>query len=393
MVGSGFKFIKLFGINIYIDWSWFFIFLLVTWNLAIALFGPLHPEWSPLLTWGTAILASLLFFFSVLLHELAHSLVAIARGLPVKRITLFIFGGVSNIEREPPSPATEFLVTIVGPLTSLILGALFIFLGGSQLNLGGITFGGTTQALSQLGPLTTLLLWLGPINIILGLFNLLPAFPLDGGRILRSIFWAATDNLRRATRWAAAISQVIAWGLIVLGIAMAFGVQIPFLGTGLISGLWLAFIGWFLNNAATQSYRQVVVADMLEGVPVSRLMYANVPTVAPNQTVSQLVYDNIMGTNEHSFPVIENEKLVGLVCLEDVRKIPRDDWDVTRVQSVMTPVNDLTIVSPREDATDAFQKLAQKDVNQMPVVQNGQLVGILRRRDIMRWLQMQSDYS
>ncbi|RPI87972.1 MAG: CBS domain-containing protein [Chloroflexi bacterium] len=393
MVGSGFKLIKIFGISIYIDWSWFLIFLLVTWTLSTALFGPLHPDWSPLVTWGAAILASLLFFFSVLLHELAHSLVAIARGLPVKRITLFIFGGVSNIEREPPSPATEFLVTIVGPLTSLILGVLFLFLGGSQLNLGGITFGGTTQALSQLDLLTTLLLWLGPINIILGFFNLIPAFPLDGGRILRSIFWAATDNLRRATRWAAAISQVIAWGLIILGITMAFGVQIPILGTGLISGLWLAFIGWFLKNAAAQSYRQVVVADMLEGIPVSRLMYANAPTVSPNQTVSQLVYDNIMGTNEHAFPVTENNKLVGLVSLEDVRKIPRDDWDVTRVQSVMTPVNDLTIVSPREDATDAFQKLTQKDVNQMPVVQNGELVGILRRRDIMRWLQMQSDYS
>lgn len=393
MFGSGFKLIKLFGINISVDWSWFFIFLLVTWNLAVALFRPLHPDWSPLLVWGTAILSSLLFFASVLLHELAHSLVAIARGLPVRRITLFIFGGVSNIEREPPSPVTEFLVTIVGPLTSIVLGLLFLFLGGSQLNLQSLQFGGTTQALSQLSPLSTLLLWLGPVNIILGIFNLIPAFPLDGGRILRSIFWAATDNLRRATRWATAISQVIAWLLIFLGIAMVFGVRIPFLGTGLISGLWLAFIGWFLNNAAAQSYRQVVVSDLLDGVPVSRLMYSNAPTVSPNQTVSQLVYDHIMGTDEHSFPVIEHERLVGLVCLEDVRRVPRQDWDVTQVQSIMTPLNDLTIVSPREEATEAFQKLASKDFNQMPVVQNGELVGLLRRRDIVRWLQMQSEYS
>lgn len=384
---SGFRVARLFGINIYIDWSWSFIFLLVTWNLAAAVFPQLHPDWGLGLNLAVSVAASVLFFASVLAHEMAHSLMANARGLPVRRITLFIFGGVSNIEREPPSASTEFLVTVVGPLTSILLGVIFTFLGAASIPAGVPL----TQALSQLDPLSTLLLWLGPINILLGIFNLIPGFPLDGGRILRSILWKISGDLRRATRWATMVGQGVAWLFIITGISMVFGIQIPILGTGLIAGLWLAFIGWFLNNAASQSYQQVVVQDLLEGVSVSRLMRSNAPTVDPGVPVSRLVYDYIMGTDERAFPVIEGERLVGLVCLEDVRKIPREEWNQTLVNQVMTPADQLDIVSPREDATDALAKLARRDVRQVPVVQNGELVGMLRRRDIMRWLQLQSD--
>ncbi|RPI33111.1 MAG: CBS domain-containing protein [Chloroflexota bacterium] len=390
---SGLKLARLFGINIYIDWSWIFIFLLVTWNLAAGVFPQIHPEWSLGLNIAIGLAASLLFFGSVLAHELAHSLVAKASGLPVRRITLFIFGGVSNIEREPPSPLTEFLISIVVPLTSLILGALFIVLGGASLMSVGTSLGNPTQALRNLDPLSTLLIWLGPINILLGIFNLIPGFPLDGGRVLRSILWAATNNLRTATRWATLVGQIVAWLFIIAGIAMAFGVRIPFFGTGIISGLWLAFIGWFLNNAASQSYQQVVVEDMLEGVPVSRLMRPNAPTVDPNIPVSGLVDQFIMGTDERAFPVVVENRLVGLVCLEDVRKVPRTAWDETQVGQIMTPADKLDIVNPREDANDALNKLVRRDIRQMPVVQNGQLVGMLRRRDIMRWLQLQSETS
>ncbi len=394
MFGTGFRVARIFGINIEVDWSWIFIFLLVTWDLAGAIFPSLHPGWSAALNWGLGILASLLFFASVLFHELAHSLVAIARGLPVRRITLFIFGGVSNIEKEPPSPLTEFLIAIVGPLTSIVLGIIFLALAGSSAGVATpFSSGASVLRIARLGPLPTMLLWLGPINIILGLFNLIPGFPLDGGRVLRSILWGISHNLRRATRWATVVSHVVAWAFIIAGIAMVFGIQIPFFGTGLISGLWLAFIGWFLNNAASQSYRQVVVSDMLEGVPVSRLMRADIPSVSPDTSVGDLVYNHIMGTDERSFPVINNGILAGLVCLEDVRKVPRDQWDTTRVSQIMTPADKLDMVSPNQDATDAFNRLAQKDINQMPVVQNGQVVGMLRRRDILRWLQMQSSFS
>jgi Zn-dependent protease/CBS domain-containing protein len=388
MMRSGFRLGRVAGIEIYVDWSWIFIFLLVTWNLAAALFPDIHPEWHWSLNVLLGVLASLLFFGSVLAHELAHSLVAKARGLPVRRITLFLFGGVSNIEREPPTPVTEFLISIVGPITSLLLGLLFIFLGRGLVDITALSPGNLQQMLSNMGPLATILLYLGPVNILLALFNLLPGFPLDGGRVLRSTLWALTGDLRRATRWATLVGQAFAWLLIVAGISMIFGVRIPFLGSGFIGGLWLAFIGWFLNNAASQSYQQVVIQDMLEGVPVSRLMRVNAPVVAPHMTINQLVDDFLLGTDEHAFPVLEGEELVGLVCLEDVRQVPRAEWDNTQVGQIMTPASDLSVVAPREDAVEALRKLSTKDVRQVPVVQNGRLVGMLRRRDILRWLQL-----
>lgn len=392
MLRSGFSLGRIAGINVTIDWSWIFIFLLVTWNLAAGVFPTIHPDWGPGLSWTVGIVASLLFFSSVLAHELAHSLVAKARGLPVRRITLFLFGGVSNIEKEPPSPGTEFLVAIVGPLTSFLLGVIFIFTGLSMAGLDvPANVGQTRPLLAQLGPVPTMLLWLGGINLLLAAFNLIPGFPLDGGRVLRSIFWAATDNLRRATRWATAVGQIIAWLFILAGIAMIFGVQLPVFGTGVVSGLWLAFIGWFLNNAAAQSYQQVVVQDILEGVPVARLMKANAPTVPPGIRVSELVDNYIMGTDERAFPVVDQDRLMGMVCLEDVRKVPRADWENIPVDKIMTPAEQLDVVAPREDVTDALSKFGRHDVSQMPVVQNGSLVGMLRRRDIMRWLELNSE--
>lgn len=388
---GGFRVARIFGINIHIDWSWIFIFILVTWNLVLG-FGAVRPEWGLGLRWGTALLASLLFFASVLAHELAHSLMAIAQGVPVRKITLFLFGGVANIQRDPPSPRAEFLITIVGPITSILLGVLF-------LGLAGVLAGQLTvppdpgTLIAQFDPLTILLGWLGVINIILGVFNLVPGFPLDGGRILRSILWAITDNLRRATRWASLVGQAVAWLMIVAGIAMVFGFQIPFFGSGLIGGLWLAFIGWFLNTAAVQSYQQVLVQDILEGVPVRRMMRADAPAVSPRRTISDLVHEHVMGTDDHGFPVLEDDRLVGIVTLEDIRKVPRDEWDNLPVGQIMTPADQLLTVSTEDDAAEALNKLMQRDVRQLPVLQEGRLVGLLRRRDIMRWLQLQSDAS
>lgn len=390
---GGFRIGKLFGIDIALDWSWIFIFLLVTWNLAGGVFPQAHPDWGAGLNWVIGISAALLFFGSVLAHELAHSLVAKARGLPVRRITLFLFGGVSNIEREPATPGTEFLMAVVGPITSVVLGIVFLFIGTATAGPIGDWEGDPTAALARLSPISTLLLWLGPINILVGLFNLIPGFPLDGGRILRSILWAATHNLRKATRWAATIGQIIAWLFIVAGVAMVFGLRVPVFGSGVISGLWLAFIGWFLNNAAVLSYRQLEVKDLLEDVPVTRLMRTGAPVVPPNVSISHLVDQWIMKTDEHAFPVVAEDRLIGMVCLHDVRAVPHAQWGTTLVSDIMTPVEQIAAVTPGEDANVALAKLAERDVRQLPVVDHGHLIGMLRRRDILRWLKMQSEFG
>ncbi len=388
---SGLRLGRIFGINIYVDWSWIFIFLLVTWNLAAGLFPQLHPNWGVTLNWSTAIVASLLFFASVLAHELAHSLVAKARGLPVRSITLFLFGGVSNIQREPASAGTEFVMAIVGPLTSIVLGVIFLLLSGATAAGLDVITGNPIGALARLDPLSTLLMWLGPINILLGIFNLIPGFPLDGGRVLRSVLWAITKNLRLATRWASWVGQAVAWLFIFAGISMIFGISLPFFGTGFIGGLWLAFIGWFLNSAAIQSYQQVVVEDLLEGVPVARLMQSNAPTVPPDSPVSTLVHDHIVGTNERAFPVVQGDRLMGLVSVEDVRKVHRTAWDTTTVSQIMLPADQLAVATPQEDAAEALHELGSRNMHQMPVVQDGHLVGMLRHQDIVKWLQLHSD--
>jgi len=386
---GGFRIGRIFGIDIRVDWSWLFIFALVTWNLS-SVFSQSHSGWSPALVWGLSLLAALLFFASVLGHELAHSLVAKSQGVPVRNITLFMFGGVSNIQHDPESAGGEFWMALVGPLTSLVLGAILLLIGGGAVgSIGGIT--NATQIVAQLSPLTTLVIWLGSVNVTLGIFNLIPGFPLDGGRVLRSILWAASRDLHRATRWAAAVGQLIAWAMILTGIAMVFGLQIPYFGTGLVGGMWLAFIGWFLNNASTQSYQQLVVHDILEQTTVERIMRVDPPTVPVNSTVSELVHDHVMGTDDYGFPVLDLGRLAGIVTLDDVRRVARDKWDAVVVREIMTPADQLCTVDPGDDAADAFDKLTQNGIRQLPVVRGSELVGLLRRRDIVKWLQLHSE--
>jgi Zn-dependent protease len=389
MLRSGFRIGRVFGIDIRVDWSWLFIFALITWNLR-AVFGQSHPAWAPVQVWGIALIAAILFFASVVGHELAHSVVAQARGIPVRNITLFLFGGVSNIQRDPDSPKAEFWMAVVGPLTSLVLGGLLLLLAGATAGPVS-TLTDPTRVMAGMSPLTMLLLWLGSINITLGVFNLVPGFPLDGGRVLRSILWAAIGDLRRATRWASGVGQVIAWAMILAGIGMVFGVQIPFFGTGLVSGVWLAFIGWFLNSASAGSYQQVVVHDILRGVPVERIMRVNPPTVPTTISVSSLVHDHVMGTDDYGFPVLDGDRLAGIVTLEDVRKVARQNWDTVTVREIMTPFDQLVTAAPDEDLADAMDRLTQRDVRQLPVLRGTELVGLLRRQDIMKWLQLHAE--
>jgi Zn-dependent protease len=243
---------RLAGIDILVERSWAFLFVLMTWNLS-SVFSAWHADWPFLETIGIALAASLLFFACILLHELAHSLVARRYGLRVRSITLLLFGGVSNLEDEPQSARVELIMALAGPVTSLLLGVAFLFLALAFTAVSLSDTGTAWSGLAQLGPVVTLLAWLGPLNLGLGAFNLLPAFPLDGGRVLRSILWGLSGDLPLSTRRVAAVGQIFGGLFIATGLAITFGVRVPVLGSGVTSGLWLAFIGWFLHSAAARS--------------------------------------------------------------------------------------------------------------------------------------------
>jgi Zn-dependent protease/CBS domain-containing protein len=378
---------SLFGIDLRVDWSWVFIFVLMTWNL-VAVFARWHPAWSPALDATVALAASIVFFGCILLHELAHSVVAMGYGLRVRSITLFLFGGVSNIEREPPSASAEFFIAIVGPLTSIVLGVGFLAVASLVTPMSMSSPETTWSALGELGPLATLLAWLGPVNVMIGLFNLIPGFPLDGGRVLRSLVWSLTGDLRVATRAASATGQGIGWLFIASGIAMAFGARIPFFGTGLASGIWLTFIGWFLHGAAVQATTRLALDDAFAGMTVEQLMVRHGPIVTPDLPVAALVQEHLMAGDDRAVPVVREGELLGLVSIGDVRTLPAGLWATTPVRSIMCPVEALSMTSPHEPLVQAFEKLARGDVDQLPVVLNGTLVGMLRRRDITRWLEL-----
>ena len=282
-------------------------------------------------------------------------------------------------------------MAILGPVTSLVIGGLLLVTTGlfAGMRLEGSL--SATQLLSRLSPTVTILAWLGSVNVTLGLFNLIPGFPLDGGRVLRSILWGLTDNLRSATRWASWVGQAIAWLMIFGGIASAFGANLPLIGTGLGSGIWLAFIGWFLHSAAVQGYRQLVVRDALEDVPVSEVMRRNPPTVSADTTVADFVHNTLMQTDEQGFPVLEGDRLIGLVALQDVRDVSRDQWEQTRIGDIMTPQSDIVSLSLSDDASRALDQLSSMDIRQLPVLESGELRGMVRRRDLVKWLQLQSD--
>jgi Zn-dependent protease/CBS domain-containing protein len=356
---------KIAGIDIYINFSWLIILVFLTWSLATGWFPFYNRGWSISTYWIVSLIATLLLFVSVLLHELAHSFVARARGLPVKNITLFIFGGVSNIQEEPASPGVEFQMAVVGPVVSLLIGVVAYLL---QLPLRN-------------SPLQGILFYLGVTNILLGIFNLIPGFPLDGGRVLRSIIWKITGSLRRATQAATIIGQIIAYLFILAGIWMFF--------TGnLLSGLWIGFIGWFLLSSAQAANSQVMLQSMFRGVTVSDVMNIRPITVPANISLQRLVDEYFLPSALRSALVMQGDQLAGLITLSDIRQVPREQWSQVPVGHAMIPLERLHVVQPQQSLNDVLPLMAGRDVNQLPVVQNGALVGILSRDAIVRFLEV-----
>jgi Zn-dependent protease/CBS domain-containing protein len=388
MLQGGLRLGRIRGIEVAADWSLLIIFFLITLSLGAGVFPAWHPEWGAAQIWLTAIAAALAFFASVFLHELSHALVGQANGIEIRRITLFMFGGVAHMENEPPSWRAELAMAIVGPLTSLALG--FLFLGVGRLVTGPLEIDpdNPRQAFAQLGPVASILSWLGPINIVLGLFNLVPGFPLDGGRVLRAALWGATGDLVSATRRASRAGQFFAWVLMTSGFMMMLGLRVPFFGVGFTSGLWIALIGWFLNNAALMSYRQLLIREWLGDVPVSRIMLTRLLRVEPGLPVRTLADDYLMHSGQRAFPVEENGRLLGLVCLSDLPKSPREVWHSTRIEQIMTPARNLITISPEQNAGEALNLLGRYNINQLPVVDHGQTVGLVRREDILKWLSL-----
>lgn len=383
---------RAFGIDIHLDWSWLLIFALVTGNF-LAAFNDLHADWSVATSLTTAVIGALLFFGSVLAHEFAHSLMAKRLGIPVKRITLFLFGGVAGIEKEPDTPKSEFWITIVGPVLSVGLGIILLTIASVVAEPLSQNIDDPETLYGSLSPLSTLLVWLGSINLVLGIFNMIPGLPLDGGRILRSAVWAITGNRRLATQWASIGGRVLAWTFIFAGISMVFGANIPIFGTGTVSGLWLVFIGWFLNSAATQSYQRVAITDALRDIRVASIMQIDAPTVAPTLSVSTLVERYVLQHNDGTFAVVsENDELQGLITFDDIQSVERDNWEQTTVAEIMTPTATLQTAAPEDKAAFAWEKLQQQGTDQLPVLrENNILAGILRSNDFARWLRLQSN--
>lgn len=388
----GLRVARVAGIEIRVDASLLIVFALITAGLGGRLFPTWHPDWSPTLAWGTALVAAVLFFVSVLLHELAHAVVGRLHGIPIRTITLFIFGGMAHLEKQPAGWRAELLMALAGPAASLAIGLTMLTLVALLGQPMEVDPASPAASLAALGPLATLAVWLGPINIVLAVFNLVPGFPLDGGRVLRALVWGLTGDLLRATRIASTMGQAFAWLLMASGVAMMLGLRLPLLGTGGLNGLWLAFIGWFLNNAAVLGYRQLLVEQTLGRLTVREVMDTSVRSVDPGLSVEALVESVLLHGPQRGFPVVRDDRLVGIVCLEDVRRVPRDQWSLTPVASAMTRAEALVTATPQMSVAEALERLSTRGVDQLPVVdREGRVLGLVRRENILTWIMLHAD--
>jgi Zn-dependent protease len=357
------------GIPIRLHVSWFLIAALITWTLAAGYFPQEYPGWAASTYWLIGGVTAILFFASVLIHELGHSVLALREKVPVKSITLFIFGGVAQIGREPPTAGAEFRIAIAGPLSSLGLAALF---------------GGLGSALGDNTTLAAPLAYLGRINLLLAAFNMIPGFPLDGGRVLRAALWAFGGSFQNATKWASRAGRVVAYGFILLGVGQAL------LG-GLLNGLWLAFIGWFLNNAAESSYQQVRVRDMLAGVKARNVMTQQCLTVPSGLGVDRLVEEHVLAGGQRCFFVADNGTMDGLITLHNLRGVPRGQRSGLTTGQVMTRIDGVLRVDPEDDVWSVLQQMDENDVNQVPVMDNGRFLGLITRENLLHDIRLRAE--
>ncbi len=358
---------KIAGINIYAHLSWFIILVLLTWSLASDWFAQLFPGWATTTYWITAFISALLLFACVLVHELTHALVSQAHGLTVKNITLFIFGGVANIEEEVKRSGIEFQIAAVGPIASLLLAAVTFLLA---LPLRGSN--SSAEAILD---------YLAVSNLVLGVFNLIPGFPLDGGRVLRSIIWKVTGNLQKSTRIASYVGQASAYVFILLGI-------IEFFTGNFFNGLWTVFVGWFLLNASQTANTQVELQSTLQGVSVGQVMNPRPVTVPGNISLQRLMDEYFLPLGLHSAPVTQGDYLSGLITFTDIAGVARERWSYIPVGHVMRLLEQVYMTTPEQPLQDVLKMMGTQDINQVPVIQDGRLVGLLSRESIIRYLQV-----
>jgi len=372
-MGRAFNLGKVFGIQFRLHYSWFIIFFLITTSLSWQLFPDVYPGWPLALYWVVGIFTSLLFFASVTAHELAHSLVGRANGIPIMSITLFIFGGVARMTREATKARAELLMAVAGPACSLAIGGLFALIW--------FFIRGTVE------PIAAMALWLAQLNVILVIFNLIPGFPLDGGRVFRSLLWRLTGNYRRSTRIATRVGQGVGY-LFVLGGVLIILLH-PF-GLSWFDGLWLAFIGGFLENAASASYRQVKWRETLHSFPVSQAMTPGCPVVPSNVTIEQLVQNYIFLGGHHFFLVADEGELKGFLTLRNIRDVSRQNWGITQVKEIITPIDRLKVAYPDQDAQSILEQMDEVNISQMPVVSEGRVIGLITRDNLLRYLRIRS---
>jgi Zn-dependent protease len=371
-VTSSFRLGRLFGIPIFIHYTWFIIFSLVTLTLGASYF-PAFYHWPGWLYWVMAVATSLLFFASLLVHELSHSLVSRHYGVPVRSITLFIFGGVAHIGREATAPMRELVMAIAGPLSSLAVG---------------LFFGLVSRLVSPYSePVAALAGWLLVINVLLALFNLIPGFPLDGGRVFRALWWRISGDFLKATRVAVAVGRGTGYLFMAGGVAM---VLLPPSGDWL-NGLWFAFIGWFLENVASASYQQTRLKEALRGVSAGELMSQECVIVPPSITVEELVRDYVLPRGSRCAVVARGGRLAGMLTMANLRGLPQDRWPFTPVENAAIPLAQLQVAHPGDDALGVLEKMEEEDIGQMVVVRGEEVLGVLFREHVLRYARTRMD--
>lgn len=382
MLTNSFSIGKVLGISLRLHYSWFIIFLLVTFLFTDGV-RHVFPLGQSIIG---GIVTSLLFFASVVAHELSHSVVARRNGIPVRSITLFIFGGVAQITKDADHPGAEFRMAVAGPLCSFAISAVFFAI----LFLFGLTEDGVPGAV---------VVQLAVINVLVGMFNLIPGFPLDGGRVLRSILWKARGNYDQATRVAVVIGRGVAYVFIGVGLLTTLlNLLIPGLVDRLtggllnwFNGLWLVLIGWFLQNAASASYRQSRMRGALRGLTAAQVMDSGCIAILPSATVRQVVQEHIVPAGRNCLLVANEGRVEGIISLENIKALPQVRWETTTVKEAMTPMSELRVASPDQDAQSLLDRMEEAQVSHMPVVDNGRVIGLVSRDALLRAMGMRSE--